>query len=166
MAAAAAAAARLVGQVVTLLGPEVLVALALGPGARAPAGLEVGEHALLELIKALAVHVVAVGAGVVVADDAHRLAQVVHHGAVLAVVVGGEHPQALGGRAAASGAVHGAVLLVAVLVAGCGGQRPGRRGGGRVQLQGLLQRHGRAGGRPEGAGRVTVASPWPSGIKF
>lgn len=87
----ALAAARLERQVVPLLGPEVLVSLALRPGARPPARLEVRQHGLLPGLEALPVHVPARGAVVIVAADLDRLAQVVQadgHVVAEALVVG------------------------------------------------------------------------------
>lgn len=63
-----------IGEVVALFGPEVLVALAFGPGASAAAGAQVVQDGRLPNVKALPVHQAghqrAVG---VVTQDAHRI---------------------------------------------------------------------------------------------
>lgn len=86
MATAAPAAARLVGEIVALLRPEVLVSLTLAPGPGPAAGLQIGQYGLFPLIEALAVHVPAGGAQFVVAGHADRVPQVVQgdeHGVVV-----------------------------------------------------------------------------------
>lgn len=104
MAAAAPTAARLERQVVALLRPQVLVALSLGPGARAAAGLEVGEHAQLPLLEALPVHVAAGGARVVVAQHAHGVLGA--HGVARAQALAGHAARArVLGASLAGGAV-------------------------------------------------------------
>lgn len=85
--------------------------LSLGPGARPAASLEVGQHRLLPLVKALAVHVSAAGAELIIAGDAHGVAKIVEgdqHGVVVVradLLLGA---QALAGGHAAPG--HAGVL--------------------------------------------------------
>lgn len=95
VAAAAAAAARLEGEIVALLRPEILVALTLGPAASTAAALEVREHRLLPGVEALTMHELADLAVVVVAGDLDRVVQGVEADEGVAA-------QALAGRRAAA----------------------------------------------------------------
>ncbi|TNN60640.1 hypothetical protein EYF80_029113 [Liparis tanakae] len=70
VALAAAAGAEPEGQVVALLGPHVLPALLLVPGARAADAVELHEDGALPLVEALQVHPVAVRAELAVAEHA------------------------------------------------------------------------------------------------
>ena len=70
MSLAAAAGAEAEGQVVALLGPHVLPALLLVPGAGAADAVELDEDGALPLVEALQVHPVAVGAELAVAEHA------------------------------------------------------------------------------------------------
>ena len=67
---ATAAGAEPEGQVVALLGPHVLPALLLVPGAGAADAVELDEDGALPLVEALQVHPVAVRAELVVAEHA------------------------------------------------------------------------------------------------
>lgn len=95
VAAAAAAAARLEREIVTLLRPKILVALTLGPAASAAAALEVREHRLLPGVETLTMHELADRAVIVVAGDLDRVVQGVEANEGVAA-------QALAGRRAAS----------------------------------------------------------------
>lgn len=88
-----AARAEPEGQVVALLGPHVLAALLLVPGARAADAVELDEDGALPLVEALLVHPVAVRAELVVAE--HALVVVLLH------VDGSAQAAAQGGRALA-----------------------------------------------------------------
>lgn len=68
VALAAAARAEAEGQVVALLGPHVLPALLLVPGARSADAVELDQDGALPLVEALQVHPVAVGAELAVAQ--------------------------------------------------------------------------------------------------
>lgn len=68
MPLAAAAGAEPEGQVVALLGPHVLPALLLVPGASAADAVELDEDGALPLVETLQVHPVAVRTELVVAE--------------------------------------------------------------------------------------------------
>ena len=68
MSLAAAAGAEAEGQVIALLGPHVLPALLLVPGAGTADAVELDEDGALPLVEALQVHPVTVGAELAVAE--------------------------------------------------------------------------------------------------
>lgn len=103
---AAAARAEPEGQVVALLGPHVLPALLLVPGARAPDAVELDQDGALPLVETLQVHPVAVGAELVVAD--HPLV------VVLLQVDGAGQGAAEGGRTLALWVGRGCCVLIAI----------------------------------------------------
>lgn len=75
MAATATAAAGFERQIVALLRPQILMALALGPATSAAAGLQIREHGLLPGVEALAMHKLAHRAIIVVARHLHGVVQ-------------------------------------------------------------------------------------------
>lgn len=102
MATATLATAGFEREIISLFRPEVLVSLTLGPGACPATCLQISEHSLLPLIEALAVHVPANGAGLVIAGDTNGIAEIVQgnkHG----VVVIGADLVLLGAQAVAGG---------------------------------------------------------------
>lgn len=111
VAAAAAAAACLEGEIVALLRPKILVTLTLGPAASAAAALEVREHRLLPGVEALAMHELADLAVVIVAGDLDRVVQGVEADEGVAA-------QALAGRRAAARRLARAQKVVHGIVVG------------------------------------------------
>lgn len=69
MALAAAAGAEPKGQVVTLLGPHVLAALLLVPGARPADAVELDENGALPFVETLLMHPVSIRAELVVTQN-------------------------------------------------------------------------------------------------
>lgn len=76
MSSSALAGAGFEDQVVAFLGPEVLLALLVRPGSGPADGFEVVQDALLPVLEALAVHELAGGAVVIVADHADTVTEV------------------------------------------------------------------------------------------
>lgn len=78
VAASALATACLEHQIVTLFGPQILLALAIGPWTSPSDRLQIGEHTLFPGLEAFAMHVLAGGALLIAANDANAFAQIVH----------------------------------------------------------------------------------------
>lgn len=76
MPAAAFAVASFEGQVVALLGPQVLQSLLLAPAPGSSAGTEIGQDGLLELLKAVLVHPAPLHAALIVTQHSHGIVRV------------------------------------------------------------------------------------------
>ena len=76
MPAAAFAVASFEGQVVALLGPQVLQSLLLAPAPGSSAGTEIGQDGLLELLKAVLVHPAPLHATLIVTQHSHGIVRV------------------------------------------------------------------------------------------
>lgn len=76
MSSSALAGAGFEDQVVAFFGPEVLLALLVRPGSGPADGFEVVQDALLPVLEALAVHELAGGTVVIVADHADTVTEV------------------------------------------------------------------------------------------